>query len=161
MRRGAVDSEKLIAVRQRLLRECAPGVSLDLKAVYTDARATKAALELAVRMAPDLNARCSILAPIVVPRRMPIEQPPVSPDHVRQQIISALAGVAAENEIRVQLCVCRDGCECLRELLPPGSLVFVGGRSSWPGSRDRRLERSLRAMGHDVVFVKQTGRRDA
>ncbi len=156
-----MDSEKLMAARQKLLRECGPGVALELNVIFTDAPATKAALELAGRIARDLNARFCILAPLVVPHRVAIEQPPVSPDHVRQQILSALAGVTSENEIRVQLCVCRDGYDCLRELLPPGSLVFVGGRSSWPGSRDRRLEKSLRAMGHDVVFVKQTRRRDA
>ena len=156
-----MDSEKLIAAQQRLRRECAPGAALELKVVFTDARATKAALGLAGRIARDLNARFCVLAPLVVPHRIPIEQPPVSPGHVRQQILSALAGVTSENEIRVQLCVCRDDYECLRELLPPGSLVFVGGRSSWPGSRDRRLERALRAMGHDVVFVKRNGGRDA
>ena len=155
------DSEKLIAARRRLLRECASGVALEVNVVFTDARATKAALELAGRIARDLNARFWILAPLVVPHRIPLEQPPVSPDHVQQQILSALAGVTSENEIRVQLCVCRDDYECLRELLPPGSLVFVGGRSSWIGSRDRRLEKSLRTLGHDVVFVKQTRRRDA
>jgi len=156
-----VDSEKLMAARQRLVRECAPGVALEVNVVFTDPGATKAAVLLAGRIARDLDARFCILAPLVVPHRIPIGQPPVSPDHLRQQILSALAGVTSENEIRVQLCVCRDDYECLRELLPPGSLVFVGGRSSWPGSRDRRLERLLRAMGHDVVFVTQSGGRDA
>jgi hypothetical protein len=156
-----VDSEKLMAARQHRLRECAPGAALEVKVIFTDALATKAAMQRAGRIARDLNARFCILAPIVVPHRIPIEQPPVSPDHVRQQILLVLAGVTSENGIRVQLCLCRNDYECLKELLPPGSLVFVGGRSSWPGSRDRRLERSLRAMGHDVVFVMQTRRRDA
>ena len=156
-----MDSERLTSARHRQLSECAPGAALEVKVVFTDARATRAAVRLAGRIARDLDARFCVLAPLVVPHRVPIHQPLVSLDHVRQQILSALAGVSSKNDIQVQLCVCRDGYECLREFLRPGSLVFVGGRSSWPGSRDRRLERALRAMGHDVVFVKQSGGRDA
>ena len=130
---------------------------MHLNVIFTTAGGTRAALEAASRLAEGLNASLTILAPLAVPHRLPLDQPMVSPDHVRRQILSILPGLVAESGVRIEICMCRDQLECLQQSLPPGSLVFLGGRPSLRARRDRRLETALRGLGHEVVFVRQSG----
>jgi hypothetical protein len=156
-----VDWEKLAAARRRLLRSWAPGSTLHLNVIFTTAAGTEAALNAAGKLTRGLNASLSILAALPVPHRVPLDQPMVSPDHVRRQMLAMLPGLAAENYVRILICVCRNQREVIKQMLAPGSLVFVGGRSSSPATRERRLEKELRALGHEVIFVKTKRRSNA
>ena len=153
-----LDSEKLGAARRRLLRNWAPGSALHLNVIFTSVEGTEAALKAASKLARGLSASLSIIAALPVPHRVPLDQPMIDPDHVRRQILAMLPGLAAESYVRIEICVSRDSRECVQRLLAPGSLVVVGGQSSWRATRERRLERELRALGHEVVLVNQGGR---
>ena len=153
-------SGNLNSARQKLARDRSAESRLQVKVVFTTGAGTVAALEAAGRLTRGLDAHFWIYAPLVVPRRVPLDQPLVDPDHVRRQLLEALSGFLTENDLHIEICLCRDQRECFEQMLPPGSLVFLGGRSSWRALRERRLEKLLRGLGHDVVFVTQSGGRD-
>lgn len=153
-------SGKLKSARQRLLRDSSPDSRLQVNVIFTTGDGTTAALDTAGRLAQGLDAQFWVYAPLLVPHRLSLDQPLVDPDHVRRQILGALSGFVAENDVHVEICLCRDPRECFEQVLAPGSLIFLGGRSSWRTTRERRLERVLRGLGHDVVFVTQSGGRD-
>jgi hypothetical protein len=130
------------------------GDGLPITVVYTTQDGTLAALKTAAALARDLNARLGLIITEVVPFRLPIDQPRVSVDFLkkRQDELVSDAGLGGE-QIRVQICLCRDTKETLGRLLPTPSLVVLGGRRRlWP-SRERRLETFLSRLGHQVIFV--------
>jgi hypothetical protein len=130
------------------------GSGLPITVVYTTQEGTLAALKTAAALARDLNARLGLIVTEVVPFRLPIDRPRVSVDFLkgRQDALVSKAGLARE-EIRVQICVCRDTKETLGRLLPTPSLVVLGGRRGpWP-SREQRLQTFLSRLGHHVIFV--------
>jgi hypothetical protein len=130
------------------------GCGLPITVVYTTQHGTLAALRAAAALARDLNARLGLIVTEVVPFRLPIDQPRVSVDFLRerQDALVSQAGLAGD-EIRVQLCVCRDTKETLGRLLPTPSLVVLGGRRSWWPRSEVRLGTFLSRLGHHVVFV--------
>lgn len=152
---------KLKFARRSLVRDWSPESRLQVNVVFTTGAATTAALETARRLTRSLDAHFGIYAPLVVPHRLPLDQPLVDPEHVRCQILRALSGFVAENDVHVEICLCRDPRACFEQMFAPGSLVFLGGRSSWRTTHERCLEEVLRQLGHDVVFVTQSGGRDA
>jgi hypothetical protein len=138
------------------------GCGLPIAVVYTTQDGTLAALKTAAALARDLNPRLGLIVTEVVPFRLPIDQPRVSVDFLkkRQDELVSEAGLTGD-EIRVQICVCRDTKETLGRLLIAPSLVVLGGRRGlWP-SRERRLETFLSRLGHHVVFVDAGSHRSA
>jgi hypothetical protein len=133
--------------------------SLQVTVVYTTPEGTLAALKAAGTLAKDLGARVGLLVTEVVPFRLPLEQPRVSVDFLkrRQEALVSEAGIE-EEEVRVRICVCRDRKNTLRQLLPPRSLVVLGGRNAWWHRRERKLESFLTRLGHHVIFVNQGAR---
>ncbi len=123
--------------------------------VYTTPEGTLGALKAADTLAKDLNARVGMIVTEVVPFRLPLDQPrvPVQFLQDRQDDLVSKAGIESQ-EIRVQICLCRDRKHALHELLPPRSLVVIGGRRNWWSSREQRLETFLARLGHHVVFVE-------
>jgi hypothetical protein len=128
---------------------------LQVTVVYTTLEGTLGALKAADTLAKDLNARVAMIVTEVVPFRLPLDQPrvPVQFLQDRQDDLVSRAGIESQ-EIRVQICLCRDRKHTLHELLPPRSLVVIGGRRNWWSSREQRLETFLARLGHHVVFVE-------
>jgi hypothetical protein len=62
-------------------------------------------------------------------------------------------------ETTVRLFLCRDAWDILRRVLSPNSLVVVGGRRRW-WTREVRLERRLRGLGHHVVLAEKEQNND-
>ena len=130
------------------------GSGLPVTVVYTTQEGTLAALKLVAALTKDLQARLGLIVTEVVPFRLPLDQPRVAVEFLkeRQDALVSKAGLDGE-DIRVQICVCRDTKETLGRLLPTPSLVVLGGRRSlWPSS-EQRLERFLSRLGHQVIFV--------
>ncbi len=127
---------------------------LAITVVYTSHEGTLAALRAAGALAKDLDARLDLIVPEVVPFRLPLDQPRVSPEFLEQRQAFLIAESGLESErIRVQICVCRDTKETLGRLLSTESLVLIGGRKGWWPTRERRLETFLSRLGHQVVFI--------
>jgi hypothetical protein len=126
---------------------------LDLKIVFTELPIARAVLTAACAYARNLDARIAIVAAQVVPYPLPLEKPPVHPGVME----AALGSLAAELPVEagVQIYLCRDRRQTIRQALPRESMVIVGGRKRWwwP-SREQRLARLLRRDGHRVIFLK-------
>jgi hypothetical protein len=66
-------------------------------------------------------------------------------------------GVPAE----IRVCLCRSEREAAATVIPPQSLVVVGGRRAWWPTPASRWQRMLESLGHRVVLVDGTrDRRD-
>src|ERR1700676_752768 len=121
----------------------------------TTEKGTTAALNEARRLAMDLDAHITLLKMVVVPRRFPLEKPPVSLDlTTKQQCSLVLQSSAREQDVTVRTCLCRDRDLSLQRVLRRRALVVIGGRRHWWLSREERLEKVLRGMGHHVIFIE-------
>ena len=129
---------------------------LRLTVIFTTAEGTAAALRTAARLARGLEASVWLLVPEVVPHGLPIGCPPVALEHTRQTALALVSGFVAQgDDVRIEICLCRSRRECIAGAVSPQSVILVGGRARWWPRPERRLERSLRALGHEVIFVEQ------
>jgi hypothetical protein len=127
---------------------------LQVTVIQTTTEGTIAALRAAANLAWQLRARIVLLAIQVVPLRLPLNRPPVCVKFLQQQLLDLVCESSVRNtEVVVQVALCRDRDQVLKRLLSPHSLVVVGGsRQGWL-RRERKLERYLRRLGHEVVSV--------
>jgi len=123
---------------------------LEVVVLFTTMAETASALEAASTLAHGLSARVRLLAPQVVPYPLQLNEPAVRPSHVASRLLALAhdAGVDASIEIRL----CRETSDALRQSLPAHSIVVLGTRGHWwkPGSG--RLGQLLRKQGHHVVL---------
>ncbi len=127
---------------------------LRVTVVFTTAEGTIAALRTAGGLAKNLGARIALVVTEVVPFHFPLDHPPVSIEFLERRPINLVyeSGIQAE-EVSIEICLCRDQKQCLRQMLSPRSLVVIGGRRRWWCRRERKLEQLLRLLGHHVIFV--------
>jgi hypothetical protein len=120
--------------------------------VFTTAPATLLALQQANQLAKHLNARIRILVPYVVPYPLPIDCPQADPKFK----IKAL-GVPTDGAIEtcIDVRLCRDYGQALKQGLCPRSTVLIGGRTRWWPTREKRLAKILDLAGHHVIFIPQ------
>jgi hypothetical protein len=127
---------------------------LEVNVIFTNPQATAVALRCAASLAQDLGAIIRLRAAIVVPLRLPLEQPPVSvtfAERLLSELVGEVDGDACERT--VDLYLCRNWLEALRQVLNRNSLIVIGGRKRWWPTAERRLAKALRANGHRVVVV--------
>ena len=104
-------------------------------------------------MATGLGAQITLIAAQVIPYPLSLAQPDVAVEFTEH----SLERLAADNE-KVEIYLCRDRNETIRQALPPDSVAIVGARQrrwwpSWWLSADSRLVRWLRRDGRRVVVV--------
>ncbi len=130
----------------------APETQLDIDVVFTSVPATLTALKKAAELAHRLGGHITLLVPQVVPFPLPLESPPVLLDwnERRFQMIAEESPV----ETTVHLYLCRDRQAALLKVLRRNSLVVLGGPGGWWPTSERRLARSLRKAGHEVIFAE-------
>lgn len=119
--------------------------------VATTGDETRAALREAARYAIFAEADVWLVVLHEVPFPLPLDEPHVSPAllHAQFRELAASAGVEAS----VHLCLCRNQLDAPPVLFPKPSVVFVGYRRRWWPTREGRLIRLLRRLGHDVLAV--------
>jgi hypothetical protein len=128
---------------------------LNVTVIATTERGTTAALDEARRLAQDLNARITLLKIEVVPTRFPLDKSPVSLDATtRRQCSLALESSSIEQDVTIRSCLCRDRDFSLQRIFRRRALIVIGGRRHWWLSREEKLEKVLRSMGHHVIFVE-------
>ena len=125
---------------------------LEIVVLYTSVQATVIALTRAAALAKGLNARLRLLMLNVIPYPLPLESPPVRCDFSERRLLE-IAG-SSHVETRVDLCMCRQRFETLVALLPPRSLVVIGGHKTWWPTNEEKLARELRRAGHEVILAK-------
>lgn len=123
---------------------------LNIAVVFTSVQPTLAALKEAGLLAARLCGRITLLVPQVVPYPLPLTSPPVLIDWNVKRF--SVIGAESTVDTSVRLYLCRDRMETLLEVLRPHSLIVVGGRKRWWPSDEKRLVRTLRRAGHEVIF---------
>jgi hypothetical protein len=122
--------------------------------LFTDLAGTRASLAAATQYARGLDAQITILNAQVVPYPLPLDCPPVPVEFTERTLCS----LASEQTVAtaVEIYLCRDKNETIRMVLPPESLVVMGGRERWWRNAENRLAGILRRDGHCVVFATQS-----
>lgn len=128
------------------------GAGIEVVVIYTGVKQTLAALRAAGSLASRLNAGIHMVVPEVVPYPAPLEQPLVENGFAARKFKT----IAEESAIdtRVDICLCRDWEAGVLQCVEPSSIVVVGtvGRW-WRSGRERRLARTLRGRGHQVILL--------
>jgi hypothetical protein len=126
---------------------------LNLTIVHTTPEGTLAALKTASALARGLHARIRLVMAHVVPFRLPLENPMISTQFLkaREARLVAQSGLD-ENTVSIEVCLCRQAKIALRDYLPAGSLVVIGGKQRW-WRPEQRLAKWLALAGHQILFV--------
>src|SRR5690349_4310698 len=91
---------------------------MEVNVIFTDTAGTLAALEAAGHLAQNLRARIRLLAPIVVPFRVPLDKPCVPVGTLERELWNLAAnGVQGPVETSAHLYLCRDKLETLGQVL--------------------------------------------
>ena len=125
---------------------------LNVAVIFTSVQSTLAALKKAGALANRLSGRITLVVPQVVPYPLPLTSPPVLLDW-NEKRFRVIAGESPV-ETTVQIYLCRDRLETLTAVLSPHSLVVVGGPKRWWPTAEKRLARTLRRAGHEVIFTE-------
>lgn len=120
--------------------------------LYTRPEPTLSALKIARRLTWQDGRPIRLMAIVPVPYTLPLASPAVPTRFTEQQCCDVVSKSAVAARIDVYLC--RDQFDVLRDYLTPGSMVVVGtGRRRWWGMPERRLVRWLQQHGHSVVLA--------
>lgn len=133
------------------------GPKLNVHVVFTNLDGAKTAFRLAVKLARDLGARVTVLAAQVVPYPLPLERPPVPIEFTERALLRMVSEEEVETAIEVRLC--RDSEETIREALAPESVVVMGGGRRWWPIRGWMLAWKLRRDGHHVIYADSSDKR--
>lgn len=120
--------------------------------LFTTHAGTVAALKTASRLSANLGAHPKVLMLYEVPYTLPLDKR-VLPQGFLENQLRALRRDFPE-EISVQIHICRHLRQGLREVLPPHSLIVMGGRKRRWLTAEQWLARRLRKDGHEVVFAE-------
>jgi len=144
---GAANSTKWSAAL-----DCSPAPTLRLNVVVTNEIATIASLRAAAALSRNLGAQITLISAKAVSRRFPLEQPPIDIELLESRLFRLVyeAGITGQ-EVRIQLCLCRNRYQGLRSVLLPHSIIVLA-RSEPPWSRwEDRLKQFLTELGHQVI----------
>ena len=119
--------------------------------VFTTPAATKVALGVANGLAHNLGARLILLVAQVVPFPLPLDRPPVH-EAITSEVLSRLVS-DKQVDTSVQVYLCRDRNETVRQELAAESIVLVGTRGRWLRRAEWALAKQLRNDGHHVILV--------
>ena len=87
----------------------------------------------------------------VIPYPLELKSPQVPVQFAEEQLL-AMAGEQPV-ETSIQMYLCRDLTETIRQVLKPDSVVIVSGRRRWWPTREQRLAAALRRDGHHVILT--------
>ncbi|HTY61485.1 MAG TPA: hypothetical protein VMG30_04455 [Acidobacteriota bacterium] len=120
--------------------------------LFTSLMPTLKALQKAHQLAASLKTDIEVLAVQIVPRLLPLDDPPIQFEIIAHRIEEAAAQLPEKTKISTYLC--RDLTETLQRILRRNSLVVMGIKQSWWPNRDQRLARKLCHAGYDVILVE-------
>ena len=125
---------------------------LEVFVIFTDAPGTLVAIRAAEGLAQQLGAHLRLIMPYEVSYALPLAEPAVPVEFLEGQMydLAALTGM----EVEAQVCLCRDKKIALGNLLPPDSLIVVGGRKRWWPTAGQKLSQALQKKGHHVILAE-------
>jgi hypothetical protein len=129
-------------------------VLVNIHVVATTPSGTRAALAATATLGAGLTTRTTLLVPYVVP----YVQESYPPAELVAFALDRFRRIAHEidEQIDVQICVCRPHDATLAPLLSPDATVLVGGKSRryWPTAA-QRLAAALTRNDYPVLFVEE------
>jgi hypothetical protein len=117
---------------------------LEITVIFSEKKWTLNAIDVARRLAHGLGSRIRLIVPHIVPFPVPLNEPLVDRVFLEQQFTSLVT--VDPTDIFVDIRICRDRWQMLRESLIPHSVLVV--------SHESKLATALQAAGHSVVFLK-------
>ncbi|MGB6198871.1 MAG: hypothetical protein WBF35_04910 [Candidatus Acidiferrales bacterium] len=127
---------------------------LRVTVVCTTLDGTVAALRAAAALAKHLGAQIALVAPEVVPIRLPLDRPQISVQFLERRYCDLVASAdVTDQPVTIRIWLCRDREQSLKQALAPHSLIVIGGSTRWWRRRERKMAQWLRTLGHHVVFV--------
>jgi hypothetical protein len=128
---------------------------LNVTVIFTTPEGTVAALKSAADLSTQLGARLTLLVAEAVPIHFSLDRPHVSIDFLQRRSWALVyaAGIVDE-EVKIQICLCRNRRLALKSMLAPHALVVIGGRPHWWRTAERKLQNFLRRLGHQVIWVE-------
>jgi hypothetical protein len=129
----------------------APSEGLEVKVLFTTHAGTLAALRLVDHLGAQLGVRPVVLLFHAVPYALPLALSGICNEFFEERL-RALAE-EAPGEITARIYVCRNTRESMDQILPPHSLIVLGGRKGWRGNPERRIARRLAQAGREVIFA--------
>ncbi len=124
---------------------------LEVNVIYTHLPGTADALNAASVLARGLGARVTVHLAQVIPYPLELKSPQVSIPFAEEQL-GLLAG-RQPVETSVQVHLCRDLTDAIRQALKPQSVVVMGSRRRWWSTREEKLAKTLRREGHHVILT--------
>jgi hypothetical protein len=125
----------------------------NLVVLVTEPNATLQAVNVAERLGRAAAADLIVLA---VQTRTPLPGGSEALSPADRELAALHARIRATARARLRVVVARNLLQALASLLPPESLVVIGGRRGrwWPTATSR-LCRSIEGLGHYVLFVDE------
>jgi hypothetical protein len=127
--------------------------SLEVDVIFTGLRSTIAAMQTASELARNLDARIRLVVMQHMPLSWSAECPPVSLNFFEERCRRIALQCAHACEVKIDVYVCWDKWQALRQALSPPSLIVIGGKRRLWRSQEQKLARRLESEGHRVVFA--------
>jgi len=124
---------------------------LEVNVVYTRLPGAAKTLNIASGLAAGLGARVTLHLAQVIPYPLELKSPPVAVQFTEQQLLTIAGEQPVETSIQIYLC--RDLTETIRQVLKPESVVVIDGGKCWWPVREQRLAAALRRDGHRVILA--------
>ena len=126
----------------------------EVNVIYTNPRATLAALQCAESLAQGLDATIRLRAGIVVPWRVPLGAPLVSVAFMERLLCGLVSRLEGDSSAHaVDLYLCRDWRETLLQVLDLNSPVVIGHSYGWWPGPENRLAKVLRSKGYQWCVI--------
>lgn len=127
---------------------------LSVGIIYTSVEATICAVRAAEVLARDFGPTIHLYAAVSVPQRISLSQPLISISFLRKLLCDmVLTFGSVGRQYVLQIYLCRNRLDTLLSVLPPNSVLVVGGYLHFWSTPESRLLRALSAAGHSVAFV--------
>jgi len=124
----------------------------EVRIIYTTEAGTRRALERAWTLAQDLRAHVRLDFIYSVPYTLPLTAPAISLPFLREKLERLAKEFPGEASVHIHLA--RDVFQALQAALPQSSLIVLGGRRGWFPTKEQRLERRLKKLGHQVLSAE-------
>jgi hypothetical protein len=128
-------------------------LNFEVIVLYTTAAAAECALRSAARLADGLSAQVRMLVPCVVPYPLPLDQPDVRPKVLSRSLCDLV--LAAEVDCEIDIRLCREPWQAIKQALPARSLVVIGAKPRWWQIRGWLQDRQLRQHGHHIAYAEE------
>ena len=125
----------------------------EVDVIFTGFRSTLAAMQTASELTRNLDARIRLLVMQNVPLSWSVDCPPVSLNFIEERCRRMALQCAEACEVKIDVYLCWDKWQALRQALSPRSLIVIGGKRRLWSSQEQKLARRLESEGHRVVFA--------